>query len=85
MTTDRALYILTAPCCGLEVQVINHMPNVLAVQDDDVKLTSGPDSMNLTTPQKWVCEDGLLTGTALSVPWRAVVKPTGDLAKTATA
>jgi hypothetical protein len=85
MTTDRVLYILTAPCCGLEVQVINHMTGILTVQDDAVTLTSGPNSMNLTTPQKWVCEDGLLTGTALSVPWRAVVKPTGDLGKTATA
>jgi len=73
LTTDRALYILGAPCEGLEVQVMNHVPELLTVQDEDVCLTNGRDRLSPTTPQKWVCEGGILTGTALSVPWRAVL------------
>jgi hypothetical protein len=86
--TDRALYILAAPCYGLELQVINQIPALVTLQEDNVYLTSGRERLRLTTPQKWTCDGGILSGSALSLSWKVVAKknvtsPKGTIAQEA--
>jgi hypothetical protein len=69
--SDRNSYVLTAPCYGLELQVINQLEDEIETPTDTVYLTSGADPLRMTTPGKWVTESGLLSGTTLSLSWKA--------------
>jgi hypothetical protein len=73
LTTDRVLYMQPDPCDGLEVRVFNLMEDTIKVQDDEVYVTGG-HHLSLTTKKRWVCNEGILTGIALSIPWRAIPK-----------
>jgi hypothetical protein len=75
LETDRVLYSLSAPCYGLEVHVINQLPELLQVSN--VYLTSNTP-LRPTTKDKWSCDAGLLPGTALSVSWRLIEDGIGN-------
>lgn len=71
---DRALYVLSAPCYDLELQVVNEIPNLVRVQAEKVYLTVGQDRLRLIAPLHWRAEGGLLSGTALSLSWEPTAK-----------
>jgi hypothetical protein len=72
LLNDRALYSQTAPCYDLELCVVNQIPDLVRVQENNVYLSSGEKRLYQKTPDRWACEGGLLTGTALSLSWAAV-------------
>lgn len=70
--TDTALYVLSAPCYDLRLDILNEVPALLELQRDMIHLTSGRDRLKETTPDKWACHTGVLSGTALAVSWKKV-------------
>ena len=72
LTTDRALYVLTQPCVGLEVVVLNEEPDLLDI--GDIYLTNG-EKLEEKEESTWVTNKGILSGTALSVSWRSRPTP----------
>jgi hypothetical protein len=71
---DRALYSQSSPCFDLELSVINEVPNLVQIQAENVYLSTGEERLYQKTSSRWVCEGGLMPGTALSVSWRAQTK-----------
>jgi hypothetical protein len=76
--SDRALYVLNAPCFDLELSVINQNPNLIEVQSEKIHLTSGTSRLRETMPGKWICEGGILPGTALVVSWKPAQEKQGQ-------
>jgi len=72
LMNDRALFSLTSPCYDLEFTVINEVPELVKIIEENVYLSSGGIRLRQKTSNKWTCQGGLLPGTALSVSWRAL-------------
>jgi hypothetical protein len=72
----QATYILTVPCVGLEVMVLNELHDEVEVKE--VYLTGGwVDKLKKQqSPDTWACEDGVLPGTVLVVGWVPIPTPT---------
>lgn len=70
--TDTALYILAAPCYDLRLDIVNEVPTLLELQRESVRLTNGSERLRETSPDRWTCHTGVLSGTALALSWRKV-------------
>lgn len=70
-TSDRTLYVQTAPCTGIDVLVINNSKKVNVLRDN-VYLTSGTERLVSSMDGRWSYDGGLLSGTGLSVAWEPV-------------
>jgi hypothetical protein len=68
---DRALYLQTMPCCDLELFVFNDVEDLIEIQRENVYVSAGAGRLRMRTKNSWVCDGGLLPGSALSVMWKA--------------
>lgn len=76
---DRALYVLTAPCVGIEVEVINEIPRRVRLKNEHVFLTSGRQKLQTSSlKDRWVYDGGLLSGTSLSIAWEPIPAEEGS-------
>jgi hypothetical protein len=73
-TNDRALYVLTAPCYELELQVLNQIPHLVKLQTENTYLTIDRDRLKKIAPDRWRAQGGILSGTALSLSWEPAAK-----------
>ncbi len=75
---DRALYIITMPCLGLELSVVNQVPDIIELQKDGVFLTGGwVDKLHRTQETLWETHEAILPGTVLVVSWKPRVVKIG--------
>jgi hypothetical protein len=72
LLNDRALYSQSSPCYDLELAVINEIPYLVKIIENNVYISTAEDRLRQKTSNTWICEGGLLPGGALSVSWRAL-------------
>jgi hypothetical protein len=78
LLNDRALFSQSAPCYDLELSIVNEIPELVKIREDNVYLSTAEDRLYQKTANRWTCEGGLLTGSALSISWRAVPPQAAD-------
>jgi hypothetical protein len=74
--TDRVLYVLQTPAIGLELIIVNLVPELVQVKQEAVFL-SGPNFGRLRqdTPMTWTCREAILPGTVLGIFWSETTRP----------
>ena len=70
-TRDNAIYIITEPCVGLELRIVNEAPELIQIDPENVFLSGRwGNRLRRDMDGGWTCNAGILPGTVLVVSWK---------------